>query len=75
MANIWHDFLNPKAVSIGQDRVGEKYATTWAEIGLGVQRAVGKHSYVYADARYEHDLGKTKRDGYRGTIGIKHTWK
>jgi outer membrane autotransporter protein len=75
VANIWHDFLNPKAVSIGQDRVGEKYATTWAEIGLGVQRAVGKHSYVYADARYEHDLGKTKRDGYRGTIGIKHTWK
>ena len=75
VANVWHDFLNPKTVGIGQDNLSEKYASTWGEVGLGVQFPVGKHSYIYADARYEHDLGSSKREGYRGTIGFKHTWK
>ena len=74
VANIWHDFTKPSSVNIGQDRLREKYASTWAEVGLGVQAPIGKHSYVYADARYERDLGSSKREGYRGTVGLKYTW-
>ena len=76
VANVWHDFINPKAVSIGKDNVRETYASTWGEVGLGVQVPINDHSYVYADARYERDLGgSSKRQGYRGTIGLKYTWK
>ena len=75
VANVWHDFINPKSVGIGRDNLSEKYASTWGEVGVGVQFPVGKHSYLYADARYERDLGSSKREGYRGTIGFKHTWK
>ena len=75
VANIWHDFINPKAVNIGKDSIKEKYASTWGEIGLGIQLPVAKHSYLYGDARYEHGFGSTKHEGYRGTVGFKHTWK
>ena len=75
VANVWHDFINSKSVGIGRDNLSEKYASTWGEVGVGVQFPVGKHSYLYADARYERDLGSSKREGYRGTIGFKHTWK
>ena len=75
VANVWHDFMKPDAVTIGQDSLREQYASTWGEVGLGVQVPVAKHSYVYGDARYEHDLGSTKREGYRGSVGFKYTWK
>lgn len=75
IANILQDFSNGKAVEIGQDSIKETYAKTWAELGLGGQLPVGQASYIYADARYERNLGGAKRDGYRGNIGVKYTWK
>lgn len=75
LANIWHDFLNPSNVDIGSDSLREKYESTWGEIGLGVQLPVVKHGYLYTEARYEHSFGSTIREGYRGTIGFKLTWK
>ena len=74
-ANVWHDFVNPQAVNIGADSVSEHYGSTWGEVGVGMQMPISKSSYVFADARYERDLGgSAKRDGYRGNIGIKYTW-
>ncbi|MFC0322167.1 autotransporter outer membrane beta-barrel domain-containing protein [Gallibacterium melopsittaci] len=75
LANVWHDFLQPNAVSIGTDKVKEKYVSTWAEIGLGVQIPLLKDCYFYGDVRYEHSLNNSKRYGYRGNIGMKFTWK
>ena len=75
VANVWHDFLNPKEVNIGQDGLKETYASTWGEIGLGIQFPLAKELYLYSDARYERSFGGADRDGYRGTLGLKYTWK
>lgn len=75
VGNLWHDFTNPNRVEIGTDKVKEKYNRTWGEIGLGSQLPVGKNSYLYGDVRYERNLGGAKREGYRGTVGFKYTWK
>lgn len=75
VGNIWHDFINPSNVSIGKDRLREKYAQTWGEIGGGLRIAVGKNSSIYGEARYEHDFGSTKREGYRGNLSFEHKWK
>ena len=75
VANIWHDFFDPKEVNIGQDGISETYASTWGEIGLGIQVPVAKELYLYSDARYERSFGGADRDGYRGTLGLKYTWK
>lgn len=75
IANLLQDFSKGKGVQIGQDKVKETFAKTWAEVGLGGQLPVGKQSYVYADARYERSLSGAKREGYRGTVGFKYTWK
>ena len=74
-ANIWHDFINPKAISIGADQIKEKYAKSWGEIGIGTQINLIKNGYIYSDAIYQHDFSSTKRTGWRGNIGFKYNWK
>lgn len=75
-ANILHDFISPKNTQIGRSVLNERYSKTWGEVGVGVQLPVGKQAYIYGDARYEHELGgSANRHGYRGTIGVKYTWK
>ena len=75
VANVWNDFIKPRNIHIGADSVSEKRNTTWGELGLGAQLPLGKNAYLYGDARYERNLGGAKRDGYRGTVGFKYTWK
>lgn len=75
VANVWHDFIHPHGVDIGQDNVREKRSATWGEVGLGAQLPVSNNAYVYGDARYQHSFGSTDRQGYRGSIGFKYTWK
>ncbi|ETD67741.1 hypothetical protein V757_10880 [Pelistega indica] len=74
-ANIYHDFISPKSVRIGTDNIREKYNRTWWEVGAGVQLPVTTKTQVYGDVRYEHSFGGTKRAGYKGSIGIKYSWK
>ncbi|MGQ0287225.1 autotransporter outer membrane beta-barrel domain-containing protein [Pasteurellaceae bacterium 22721_9_1] len=74
-ANILHDFTNMKSVQIGQDKLREKYAKTWWDAGVGVQYPVAQKAYVYLDAHYEGSFSKhQRRDGYRGSLGIKYNW-
>lgn len=75
VANIWSDFVKPSQIKLADNRLSENYASTWAEIGVGFQLPVRKQTYIYGDTRYEREIGGAKRDGYRGTIGIKYTWK
>lgn len=75
ITNVLQDFKSSNGVKIGQDFIKETNAKTWVEIGLGGQLPLSKQSYTYADARYERNLSGAKREGYRGTIGIKYTWK
>ena len=75
VANVWHDFIKPHGVDIGEDNVREKRNATWGEVGLGAQLPVSRNAYVYGDARYQHNFGSTSRHGYRGSVGFKYTWK
>ncbi|EFM0376967.1 autotransporter outer membrane beta-barrel domain-containing protein [Escherichia coli] len=75
LANLNHDFVKPGHVDIGRDSVREKYASTWMETGVGMQLPTGPSGYLYTEARYEKELGDTKRDGWQGTFGYKYTWK
>ncbi|WP_071058472.1 autotransporter outer membrane beta-barrel domain-containing protein [Pelistega sp. MC2] len=74
-ANIYHDFISPKSVRIGTDNIREKYNRTWWEVGAGVQLPVTTKTQVYGDVRYEHSFGGAKRAGYKGSIGVKYSWK
>ncbi|WP_231865697.1 MULTISPECIES: autotransporter outer membrane beta-barrel domain-containing protein [unclassified Eikenella] len=75
VANVWHDFIQPHGVDIGEDNVREKRNATWGEVGLGAQLPVSRNAYVYGDACYQHNFGSTSRHGYRGSVGFKYTWK
>ena len=76
VANVWHDFTKyeNKYTNIGSDKVTEKLGTTWGEIGLGAQAPLGQKSNLYIDTRYEQSFGNSRRSGFRGTIGFKHTF-
>ncbi|WP_051608358.1 autotransporter outer membrane beta-barrel domain-containing protein [Snodgrassella communis] len=74
IANIWHDFVNPKSVDIGRDTLKEEYAKTWGEIGAGIQWPITRQSDFYGDVRYEKNFGSDKRKGFKGTLGYKYTW-
>lgn len=74
VANIIEDFLNPKEITIHNDKIKEKYSKTLGNIGLGIQLPILEKSYVYGDFRYEHSLRNNDYKGYYGTIGIKYTW-
>jgi autotransporter family porin len=74
-ANVLHDFLNQNDIDIGPDRIKEKYNNTWGSLGVGMQLPVSQHGYFYADGRYEHSFSSEKRETYRGTVGLKFTWK
>ena len=73
-ANLWHDFRNTAGSNIGADNINEKFAKTWGEFGVGTQLATSANSHIYADVRYEHSLSGAKRQGYKGSVGIKYSW-
>jgi putative autotransporter protein yapE len=73
-ANLWHDFKNTAGSNIGADNINEKFAKTWGEFGVGTQLATSANSHIYADVRYEHSLSGAKRQGYKGSVGIKYSW-
>jgi len=85
LANVLHDFTGYKTkATVGNDRVTERFARTWGELGIGAQTALGKSTYLYADVRYERALGgysnqvyrgnSRSREGYTGNIGLRFTW-
>lgn len=74
VANIWHDFVKPTSVKLAGNKLREEHTSTWAEVGIGMQLPIGKQTHIYGDARYERELGGAKREGYRGTVGVKYTW-
>lgn len=74
IANVWHDFIKPSSIEVGRDRLSEKYNSSWGEIGLGAKTPIVKDTYLYSDARLEHNFSSTKHQGYQGNIGVEHKW-
>ncbi|WP_143244804.1 autotransporter domain-containing protein [Basilea psittacipulmonis] len=75
VANIWHDFLKPRKMNIGEDAIRETYASTWGELGVGSSMKFNRNTAIYGDVRYERSLSGTKRHGVRGTVGLSYNWK
>ncbi len=75
IANVYHDFSGAGAVKIGRDSIKERYNRTWWEVGAGLQLPLTAQSHIYGDVRYERNFGSEKREGYKGTVGFKYTWK
>lgn len=73
--NIWHDFKARGNALIGPDKLTEKFARTWWELGLGTQFSLTENTYLYADARCEKSFGSNKHHGCQGTAGMKYSWK
>lgn len=73
--NIWHDFKARGNALIGPDKLTEKFARTWWELGLGTQFSLTENTYLYADARCEKSFGSNKHHGCQGTVGMKYSWK
>lgn len=74
IANVWHDFIKPSSIEVGRDRLSEKYNSSWGEIGLGAKTPIIKDTYLYGDARFEHNFSSAKHQGYQGNIGVEHKW-
>lgn len=74
IANVWHDFIKPSSIEVGRDRLSEKYNSSWGEIGLGAKTPIVKDTYLYGDARFEHNFSSAKHQGYQGNIGVEHKW-
>ncbi|WP_416762819.1 autotransporter outer membrane beta-barrel domain-containing protein [Morganella morganii] len=75
VSNVVHDFIdNDQTVKIGSDSIKEKTASTFGEVGGGIQLPVGETSYLYMDARYSHSLSNSdgKADNMRGNLGFKY---
>ena len=75
IGNIWHDFKATGNALIGRDKLTEKFARTWWELGLGSQFSLSENTYLYADARYEKSFDSNRHKGYQGTVGVKYSWK
>lgn len=84
-ANVLHDLTGSRSkASVGKDKLSERYARTWSELGVGAQLALGKSTYLYGDVSYERSLGgysnqvyrgtDTAREGFSGRIGLRYTW-
>ncbi|XDZ52704.1 autotransporter outer membrane beta-barrel domain-containing protein [Neisseriaceae bacterium CLB008] len=72
--NVLHDFIKPAKVNLEGVALRERYGNTWGEVAVGMQLPIAKSAYLYADARYEHSFDGAKREGYGGTLGLKHMW-
>lgn len=75
VGNVVHDFINnDQFVAIGLDHIKEKTATTFGEMGGGVQLPISDNAYMYIDTRYSHSLNKSsgKAEGVRGNLGFKY---
>ena len=74
-ANVLHEFMDPKTVTIGGTSVSEDWAKkTWAELGVGAQLPLTKSTYLYGGLQYQRSLGDRSREGVSGQIGVRVAW-
>lgn len=64
LANIYREFMSSALVKIGTDKVGDKFAHNWYDVGLGVQYALHQRqqnehhgAFAYVEGTYSHQLG------------------
>lgn len=72
--DVLHDFVQPKAVSVGGTSVRSDFNRTWGEVGVGLNRGFGKGSQFYAGAKLTKNLGGDDKRGVAGQVGYRYSW-
>lgn len=71
-ADILHDLIKPHSVTLGSDKIQLDLPKTWLDVGLGVDWYIRKHTQLYGAIHSEIALQhQTRKNGFRGTAGIK----
>ena len=71
--DVGHEFIAPKAVAIGADRVRDSYGDTWAKVGVGMELPFSRDGVVSADLTWRHGFGGERGEEIRGMIGIGYS--
>ncbi|OZI63012.1 autotransporter outer membrane beta-barrel domain-containing protein [Bordetella genomosp. 11] len=72
--DVLHDFVPPRAVTVGGTSVNSNYGRTWGEVGFGITEAVGKGGQLYANIKLAKNFGGEERKGVFGQVGYRYSW-
>ncbi|AOB33127.1 hypothetical protein AKI39_23805 [Bordetella sp. H567] len=72
--DVLHDFVPPRAVTVGGTSVRSDFGRTWGEVGFGISEVVGKGGQLYATVKLAKNLGGEERRGVFGQVGYRYSW-
>ncbi|MGL4767968.1 MAG: autotransporter outer membrane beta-barrel domain-containing protein [Formosimonas sp.] len=70
IANVVHDFIKPKALDTGLEKLHGSFDRTLFELGAGLDAKVGLNTQVYGDVRYQRSF-RGNKSGAQANVGIK----
>ncbi|RRV10394.1 autotransporter outer membrane beta-barrel domain-containing protein [Pseudomonas sp. v388] len=74
-ANLWRTFSGEDHVTFDNaDSIDTDYASTRADLGLGISARVSREVSFYAGADYTQNLDANDYRGVRGSIGMRVSW-
>ena len=77
-ANLWRDWgAQATTIFSGADLVPLLEQATRLQLGGGLSVRMNANVSLYANADYQFAVGDTdggRRDGIRGTLGVRYTW-
>lgn len=47
---------------------------TWGELGLGVTATFGKYGELYANVKYQRNIGDEYRQSFAGQAAYRYSW-
>ncbi len=72
--DVLHDFVPPRAVTVGGTSVRSDFGRTWGEVGFGISEVVGKGGQLCATVKLAKNLGGEARRGVFGQVGYRYSW-
>lgn len=72
--DVLHDFVPPRAVTVGGTSVRSDFGRTWGEVGVGINQVVGKGGQLYANFKLAKNFGGEERKGIFGQVGYRYSW-
>ncbi|MBN3855074.1 autotransporter outer membrane beta-barrel domain-containing protein [Paraburkholderia sp. Ac-20340] len=73
-ADVLHDFFSPGQTTVGGTPFDNAMQKTWYDVGVGITGNFGKHSAVYANVKYERNIGGDYRRNVFGQAGYRFSW-
>lgn len=73
-ADILHDFLAPGETSVGGTVFQPASGRTWYELGFGVTASYHQQGELYANVKYQRNVGGDYRQGFAGQVGYRYSW-